>query len=71
MNMGVQRKFADKKLIVTVNIIDPFLQKNKTYTYGPNFVMKSFNTTRTRNFRLNVGYNFTKTGKKITKAPRK
>lgn len=64
MNMGAQRKFLDKKLTVTVNIIDPFLQENKNYTYGSNFVLKSFSTAQTRNFRLSVGYNFTKTAKK-------
>lgn len=64
MNVGIQRKFLDKKLTVTVNIIDPFLQENKNYTYGSNFVLKSFSTAQTRNFRLSVGYNFTKTAKK-------
>ncbi|MEK7227168.1 MAG: outer membrane beta-barrel family protein, partial [Bacteroidota bacterium] len=64
MNVGVQRKFLVKKLTVTVNIIDPFLQENKNYTYGSNFVLKSFSTAQTRNFRLSVGYNFTKTAKK-------
>ncbi|HEV7781292.1 MAG TPA: outer membrane beta-barrel protein [Chitinophagaceae bacterium] len=64
MNLGIQRKFIDKKLIVTVNIIDPFLQENRSYTYGPNFILQSFSKAQTRNFRLSLGYNFTKTVKK-------
>lgn len=64
MNVGAQRKFFDKKLTVTVNIIDPFLQENKSYTYGSNFTLRSFSTAKTRNFRLSVGYSFTKTAKK-------
>jgi hypothetical protein len=65
MNLGVQRKFFDKKMTITFNIIDPFLQESRNYTQGPNFILKSFNTNRTRNFRLSVGYNLTKTAKKI------
>lgn len=64
MNVGVQRKFLDKKLIVTINIIDPFLQENKAYTYASNFTLKSFNTAQTRNFKLSVGYNINKSTKK-------
>lgn len=67
MNVGIQRKFLDKKLIVTFNIIDPFLQETKNFTYGTNFTLQSFSTAQTRNFRLSVGYNFTKTANK--KAP--
>jgi outer membrane receptor protein involved in Fe transport len=64
MNVGIQRKFLEKKLTVTFNIIDPFIQETKYYTYGTNFTLKSFNTAQTRNFRLSVGYNFTKVAKK-------
>ena len=66
MNLGAQRKFIDKKFTVTVNIIDPFLQQNRSYTYGTNFRLKSFSTAQTGNFRLSLGYNFTKTVKKIS-----
>jgi len=59
MNVGLQGKFLDKKMIVTLNIIDPFLQQqNRNFTYGNNFVLESFNTTQTRNLRLSVAYNF-------------
>ncbi|HEY6063480.1 MAG TPA: outer membrane beta-barrel family protein [Chitinophagaceae bacterium] len=71
MNMGIQRKFFDKKLTLTFNIIDPFMQENRSYTQGPNFILQSFNTNRTRNFRLSVGYNFTKTAKKKIMVPKK
>jgi outer membrane receptor protein involved in Fe transport len=64
MNLGVQRKFFNKKLTVTANIIDPFIQENRSYTYGPNFNLQSFSKAQTRNFRFSLGYNFTKTPKK-------
>ncbi|HYV55774.1 MAG TPA: outer membrane beta-barrel protein, partial [Chitinophagaceae bacterium] len=65
----VQRKFFHKKLTLTANIIDPFVQQNRNYTYGTNFILQSFSTVQTRNFRLSLGYNFTKTPKKpVSKA---
>ena len=65
MNLGVQRKFFEKKLVVTVNAIDPFIQQqNRVFTYGTNFNFESFSTTQTRNYRLSLAYNFTDTGKK-------
>ncbi len=71
MNVGMQRKFFTKKLTVTLNIIDPFLQENRSYTYGTNFNLKSFSTAQTRNFRLSMGYNFTKMQKNKIKLPKK
>ncbi|MBC7904308.1 MAG: TonB-dependent receptor, partial [Gemmatimonadaceae bacterium] len=66
MNLGIQHRFLSKKLIVTVNAIDPFIsQKNKVFTYGPNFNLESYNSTQTRNFRLTVGYSITKKAKKL------
>ena len=68
MNIGLQRKFFSKKLIFTINAIDPFVQqKNRSYTYGTNFNLESFSTTQTRNYRLSVAYNLTKTPKKPVK----
>ena len=64
MNVGIQRKFFAKKLTIAVNIIDPFVQESRNYTYGTNFNLQSFSTAQTRNFRLSVGYNFTKLAKK-------
>ncbi|HEX2846510.1 MAG TPA: outer membrane beta-barrel protein [Chitinophagaceae bacterium] len=61
MNAGVQRKFFEKRLTVTLNMIDPFMQqRNRTYTYGTNFNLENYNTTATRNFRLTLGYNLSR-----------
>ncbi|MEO6539384.1 MAG: outer membrane beta-barrel family protein, partial [Ferruginibacter sp.] len=68
MNMGVQRKFFSKKIIITLNVIDPFRQQqNKNFTYGSNFRLESFNTTNTRNYRIAFSYIFSKKKKKNTK----
>lgn len=59
MNLGIQRKFLDKRLIITVNTIDPFVnQQRKIFTYGTHFNLESFSLTRTRNYRLTLAYNF-------------
>jgi hypothetical protein len=77
MNIGFQAKLLNKKMTATVNVIDPFVQqKNRSFTYGPNFIQENFSTTQTRNFRLTVSYNISKTPKKIPakkskQAPRK
>ena len=64
-NVGVQKKFFNKKFIVTLNFIDPFRnQVTNSYTYGTNFEVKSSNTTQTKNYRVTLAYNFTKTAKK-------
>jgi hypothetical protein len=65
MNLGIQRKFFNKKLTTTINIIDPFVnQQRRIFTYGTNFNLESYNVTQTRNFRLSMAYNLTKTAKK-------
>jgi hypothetical protein len=64
INMGIQKKFFQKKLTVTVNIIDPFSQRNRNVTYGTNFYLQSFNTTQTSNIRFSAAYNFANAGKK-------
>ena len=59
MNIGIQKKFFNKRFIVTFNAIDPVIQqRNRSFTQGPNFNIESFNTTNTRNFRLTLGYIF-------------
>jgi hypothetical protein len=59
MKFGGQYKFFKKKLIATLNIIDPFFEhQNRNYTFGPNFTLESFNSTHTRNFRLTLAYVF-------------
>lgn len=56
-NLGVQHKFMDRRLIVSLNLIDPFTpQRFLTYTYGANFNIESFSSTNTRNIRLSIAY---------------
>ncbi|MDF2191988.1 TonB-dependent receptor [Paraflavitalea sp. CAU 1676] len=60
MNLSAQYKLLKKKLILTLNAIDPiFQQKYTTYTFGPNYNLESFSNARTRSYRLTVSYNFT------------
>ncbi len=65
MNLGVQRKFFQKRIIVTLNFIDPFRQQqNKNFTYGSNFNLESYSTTNTRNYRIVLSYVFKKNPKR-------
>lgn len=62
MNMGVQCKLFKKKIIVSLNATDPFVQQqNRVFTYGPNFNLESYSRTQTRNYRVTLSYNFNKT----------
>ena len=57
LTMGIQGKFLAKKLIASVNVIDPIMnQERRNFTYGPNFSVESFNVTFTRNYRFSVAY---------------
>lgn len=68
MNLGIQKKFIQKKLVVTLNVIDPIQQQqNRAFTYGTNFIHESFSTTRTRNYRLTLSYNINQRPPKMTK----
>lgn len=65
MNIGFQRKFFNKRLILTINVIDPFSdQKTNRNTVGKNFEVSSVNITRTTNYKLSAAYNFSKVVKK-------
>ncbi len=65
MNIGAQQKFFNKKLIISLNIIDPFRQQqNRIFTYGTNFTLESYNIQQTRNFRIAASYIFSKNIKK-------
>ena len=65
MNIGVQQKFFQKRIIVTLNFIDPFRQQqNKNFTYASNFNLESYSTTNTRNYRIVLSYVFKKKVKK-------
>jgi hypothetical protein len=71
MNVGMQAKMLNKKFIVTLNVIDPFVQQqNRTFTYGTNFNLENYNSTQTRNFRLTLGYNLSRSQKKKTTSSR-
>jgi outer membrane receptor protein involved in Fe transport len=64
MNFSAQRKFFKKMVIVTLNTVDPFTsQQNTTYTYGSNFILQNYSFTKTRNYKLNIAYNFIKKNK--------
>ena len=68
MNMGFQAKLLEKKMTVTMNVIDPLRkQQNRGFTYGDNFTLENFNTTQTRNIRLSVAYNIAAKQKKKAK----
>lgn len=57
MNMGVQRKFFDRRFIVTLNVTDPFVQQHSlSRTYGTDFNIESYGSTQSRNFRLTLSY---------------
>ncbi len=65
MNLGFQRKWLNKRLVTTINFIDPFRQqKNTSFTYAPNFKLETYNSTQTRNIRFTVAYNFNNAPKK-------
>lgn len=60
-NFGIQYKFFDRRLIAAFNVIDPFTaQELTTTTYGKNFDLNSFRSSRTRNFRLTLGWQLNK-----------
>ncbi len=62
MNLGVQGKFLNKKVIISFNAIDPFIQQeNKTVAFGTNFILNNYSSTNTRNYKLTLSYNFIKT----------
>lgn len=70
MNLGLQRKFFKKKIIVTVNTVDPFVQQqNRVFTYGTNFNLESYSRTQTRNYRITLSYNFNKAAAPKKKGP--
>jgi hypothetical protein len=72
LNLGVQRKFLDRRLIVSVNIIDPIAQQQyHTFAYGANFNLESFSSSNTRNYRLAISYQLNKVvSKPIKGAPK-
>ncbi len=62
MQFGLQYKMLHKKLVIALNVIDPFIQQEYvTYTEGTNFSVESYSYTGTRNYRLTLSYNFSNT----------
>jgi hypothetical protein len=58
MNWGLQQKLFGKRVLVTVNLIDPFRQQQvRSFTYGSNFVLENVAASQTRNLRFAVSYN--------------
>lgn len=67
LNLGVQRKFFDRRLILAFNVVDPFTpQQYVTVTNGQRFTVESFNATSTRNYRLSVSYQLNRLVQKST-----
>jgi hypothetical protein len=61
MNLGVQHKFFNKRLNVSLNVIDPFTpQQFTSYTYGRNYFLESHNQARTKNVRIAISYQLNK-----------
>lgn len=70
MSMGVQRKFFNKNLSVSLNMVDPFTQQQNTnFIYAPNYNLETYSMSNSRNFRIAAAYTFKKKVKK--KAPMK
>ena len=65
MNMGIQKKLLNKKLVISLNVVDPFKQlQNRFFTYGTNFTLESVNSPQTKDFRIALAYTLSKTQKK-------
>jgi hypothetical protein len=62
MSLSIQRKFLNKQLMIGLTAIDPFgIQKYHNFTYAPNFNIESFSESNTRNFRLTLSYQISRT----------
>ncbi|MBC7937436.1 MAG: TonB-dependent receptor [Rhizobacter sp.] len=65
MSVGVQRKFFDKNLSVSLNMVDPFSQQQNTnFIYAPNYNLETYSMSNSRNFRVAAAYTFKKKMKK-------
>lgn len=69
MNLGIQRKFLNKKLIAAINLIDPFSkQKNSSNIDAPNYFLERYSISNSRNLRFALAYNMSKQAKKPEKS---
>jgi len=61
MNLGFMYRFFERRLVVGINIADPFTpQQYFSSVYGTNFNIESFSSSNTRNFRLTLSYQLNK-----------
>ena len=61
MNLGFMYKFFERRLMVGINLADPFrAQQYFSSVYGSNFTVESFSSSNTRNFRLTISYQLNK-----------
>ncbi|OYU55326.1 MAG: hypothetical protein CFE25_10290 [Chitinophagaceae bacterium BSSC1] len=61
MNLGFMYRFFERRLVVGINIADPFrAQQYFSSVYGTNFNIESFSSSNTRNFRLTLSYQLNK-----------
>ncbi len=71
-NFGMQTKYFNKRLVLTINLIDLFAQQQyNSYTYGSNFTVNSVNNSNTRNVRVALSYNLNKNKATISNRQRK
>ncbi|MEO7310572.1 MAG: outer membrane beta-barrel protein [Chitinophagaceae bacterium] len=61
MNFGVQHKFINRRLVLGVQVANPFhTSQLRTYTYGSNFALESYNSTNTKNYRFTISWQLNK-----------
>jgi outer membrane receptor protein involved in Fe transport len=71
-NFGVQTKYLNKRLVLTLNLVDLFAQQQYiTVTNAANFNVQSVNNSNTRNIRISLSYNLNKNKRTISNRERK
>lgn len=71
-NFGIQRKFFQKRLNISFNIIDPFqAQQFTSFTYGKNFLLENFNASVTKNYKIGISYQLNKVVQKPISSKKK
>jgi len=71
-NFGMQTKYFNKRLVLTINLIDLFAQQQyNSYTYGSNFTVNSVNNSNTLNVRVALSYILNKNKATISNRQRK
>jgi ferric enterobactin receptor len=71
-NLGIQTKYFNKRVILSLNFIDIFAQQQfNNFTYGSNFTLQSVNNTNSRNIRVAVSYNLNRNRSAISDKQKK